>query len=52
MIDEVSGNLYGHIVAGVPGTGLAFILPAYKTFQEIEEVLGVPIELLSKFFAA
>jgi hypothetical protein len=40
VIDGITGDLYGHIVAGVPETGLAYILPANKTFQEIEEVLG------------
>ncbi|KAF8859609.1 hypothetical protein BDZ45DRAFT_353474 [Acephala macrosclerotiorum] len=40
VIDGTTGDLYGHIVAGVPEAGLAYILPAYKTFQEIEEVLG------------
>ena len=43
MIDAKSGGLYGHIVAGSPGGREAYIIPAYKTFEEIGKVLG-PVE--------
>ncbi|CZR58947.1 uncharacterized protein PAC_08839 [Phialocephala subalpina] len=47
VIDKFTGDLYGHIIAGVPESGVAYILPANKTFRDIEEVLG-PIDLVSK----
>ncbi|KUJ20175.1 uncharacterized protein LY89DRAFT_473235 [Mollisia scopiformis] len=50
VCDSVTGDLYGHIVAGIPEIGLAYILPAHKIFQEIEEVVG-PVEFASKALA-
>ncbi|KAH8653129.1 hypothetical protein BGZ60DRAFT_419593 [Tricladium varicosporioides] len=46
VLDALSGDLYGHIVAGIPESGLAYILPAQKTFQEIEELMG-PVKFVS-----
>ena len=45
VIDAVTGDLYGHIVAGVPETGLAYIVPAVKTFEDIEKCMG-PVEFV------
>lgn len=36
VLDAVTGDIYGHIVATDPVTGLAFIIPAYKIFNEIK----------------
>jgi hypothetical protein len=47
VIDAVTGDLYGHIVAGVPEAQLAYIIPAKRTFRNIEELMGAPIELVS-----
>jgi hypothetical protein len=47
VIDAVTGDLYGHVVAGVPETGLAYIIPAYKTLGDIEKCLG-SVELVSQ----
>ncbi|KAH6664905.1 hypothetical protein B0J14DRAFT_681363 [Halenospora varia] len=46
VLDAISGDLFGHIVAGIPEDGLAYILPAHKTFRELEEVMG-PVNLAS-----
>ena len=39
----------GHIVAGIPEAGIAYIVPAYRIFQDIEERMGAPVELVSQF---
>jgi len=36
IIEKDSGKLCGHIVAGDPSTGLAYIIPARVVFEEIE----------------
>ncbi|KAH6982595.1 hypothetical protein EDB80DRAFT_824609 [Ilyonectria destructans] len=35
VVDEVSGNLYGHIVSGCPGTRIAYIVAATATFEDL-----------------
>ena len=35
-----AGQLFGHIVAGDPMLGLAFIIPAYKIFDDIKSRFG------------
>ena len=39
MVDS-AGQLFGHIVAGDPMLGLAFIIPAYKIFDDIKSRFG------------
>jgi hypothetical protein len=41
----VGGGLYGHIVAGTPGGREAYIIPAFKTFENIRQVIG-PVEFV------
>lgn len=36
VYDQTSHKLYGHVVAGSPGTGLACIVPAHQVFKDIE----------------
>ena len=36
VVEASTGRICGHIVAGCPITGLAFIIPAYKVFDDIE----------------
>jgi hypothetical protein len=45
VVNASSGGLYGHIVAGMPGGREAYIIPAYKIFEEIRQVLG-PVEIV------
>ena len=40
VVDQVSGDLYGHIVAGSIGTGFAYIVPAMQVFEDIFKRLG------------
>ena len=37
---DSDGQIYGHIVAGDPMLGLAFIIPAYKVFDDIKRRFG------------
>lgn len=40
IIDAKSGDLYGHIVAGSPGDGVALIAPFAAVFKDIQRRLG------------
>ncbi|KAK8134919.1 hypothetical protein PG984_006931 [Apiospora sp. TS-2023a] len=40
VVDAASGGLYGHIMRGCPGTGMAYILSAETIFQDIKKRLG------------
>lgn len=39
VCDRETHKLYGHVVAGSPGTGLACIVPAYQVFGDVERLL-------------
>ena len=41
VVNAETGDIYGHIVAGDPISGLAYIIPAYKVFDDIEFRFGV-----------
>jgi len=47
VIDQQDGHLYGHIVAGSAGTGLAYIVPAMQVFEDIVENMGGDVALIS-----
>jgi hypothetical protein len=40
VVDQAVGDLYGHIVAGSIGTGIAYIVPAVEVFEDIRNRLG------------
>ena len=42
VIDAVTGSIYGHVIAGDLTSSTAFIIPAYKVFDDIEDRFGVP----------
>ena len=46
VVDQVMGDLYGHIVAGSIGTGIAYIVPAMHVFEDIMNRLGGDVTLL------
>ena len=46
ILDAVTGDLYGQVVAGLSGGVAAYIVPAYKIFDDIRRVLG-PTDLVS-----
>jgi hypothetical protein len=43
VIDPDDESLYGYITAGDPGTSIAYIIPAYQAFLEIEQRMGAKI---------
>ncbi|RDW91018.1 hypothetical protein BP5796_02183 [Coleophoma crateriformis] len=45
VIDIESGDLLGHIAYGSPITGVAYIIPAYKIFEDIKERKGEELAL-------
>lgn len=45
VVDEDTGDLYGHIVAGRPGGYHAYIIPAQKTFTDLEARLHCEVSL-------
>ncbi|KAL8721480.1 MAG: hypothetical protein Q9181_007694 [Wetmoreana brouardii] len=50
VVNATTGDIYGHIVAGDPVSGLAYIIPAFKVFDDIERCLGARPSLLSDAF--
>lgn len=40
VVDAQSRELYGHVVAGSPNTGVAYIIPAYQVFDDAKRHLG------------
>jgi hypothetical protein len=46
VVDRATGLLYGHIVAGTAGTGLAYIVPVGDVFQDIKEKMGGDVSLI------
>jgi peptide-N4-(N-acetyl-beta-glucosaminyl)asparagine amidase len=48
VVDAQTGNLYGHIVAGSPGTGHAIVVPFEPIFEDIRRRTGerprLPVE--------
>ena len=45
VVDEVTGDLYGHIVRGTPDSGTAYIIPATKVFEDLGHKTQSPIQL-------
>ena len=48
VVDLRTGTLYGHIVAGDPGSSLAYFIPATQVFDEINTVYSGTASLLSR----
>ena len=40
VVNATTGDIYGHIVSGEPMSGLAYIIPAYKVFNDINIKFG------------
>ncbi|CAG9999753.1 unnamed protein product [Clonostachys byssicola] len=45
VIDASTGHFYGHIVLGVPGTFLAYIIPSVEVLQDIKNQTGLEASL-------
>lgn len=52
VLDAQSGDLYGHVVRGCPGTQIAYIRAATDVFQDIEQRLGIVPVIASDEFGA
>lgn len=39
-MDDDTGQLYGHLVAGHPGTGVGYVIPAEQIFESVWQTLG------------
>jgi hypothetical protein len=47
VFDRATGDVYGHIVSGFPGTGTAYIVPSVQIFQDIQRKLRKSVELFT-----
>ncbi|KAK3314589.1 hypothetical protein B0H66DRAFT_315761 [Apodospora peruviana] len=45
IIDQTSGEFYGLIVAGTPGTGFGYVVPATQVFSDISRTLSTTVSL-------
>ncbi|KAH8587922.1 hypothetical protein B0O99DRAFT_640474 [Bisporella sp. PMI_857] len=45
VFDFKTGDVYGHVVSGYPGTGIAYVVPCLQMFQDIQQSLGTSVEL-------
>jgi hypothetical protein len=41
VVDAATGDIFGHIVAGRPGSHQAYIIPAYKVMADIAKTTGI-----------
>ncbi|KAI1756788.1 hypothetical protein F4782DRAFT_484147 [Xylaria castorea] len=48
VLDSSSGSLYGHVIMGVAGTKVAYIVPAVDIFRDIETRIGKPVSIVTK----
>jgi hypothetical protein len=45
IIDAENGELFGHIVAGSPKSGVGYIIPAYVIIEDAKMTFGLDLEL-------
>jgi hypothetical protein len=45
VIDEQNHELFGHLVAGSPTSGFAYIVPTYQLVEDAKSIYGVDLEL-------
>lgn len=48
VVDPLNGDLYGHIVAGCPESGVGYLIPAYRIFNDIKRQLGGSVSLATR----
>jgi hypothetical protein len=48
-IEKKTGRMCGHVIAGHPGLGVAYISPADRTFKDIEDQLNCHVYLTSEY---
>ncbi|KAK0655656.1 hypothetical protein B0T16DRAFT_384484 [Cercophora newfieldiana] len=47
VVDSVSGELYGMLVRGCPGTRIAYVLSAHVIFEDIGREVHAPVSILT-----
>jgi hypothetical protein len=52
VVDAKSGDLLGHIIAGSPKSGVAYIVPAYQVLEDSKTRFGLDLQLCSPTEAA
>lgn len=50
VLDAQTGDLYGHVIRGCPGTQIAYIRAATDVFQDIQQRLGIAPVIASEEF--
>jgi hypothetical protein len=45
VVDEQNHELFGHIVAGSPRSGVAYIVPTYQLIQDAKSTYGLELQL-------
>ena len=50
VVDARTAEFYGYIVSGDPTLRLAYIMPAYEVFDDIEKRFGVRPSLVDNFW--
>jgi hypothetical protein len=48
ILEPSTGKVFGHIVAGLPGTNLAYVISAQHIIRNIESMTGSKVMLPSK----
>lgn len=48
VVDAKNGDVYGHIVAGSPGTGVAYVIPGYQIHDDIAKQFGCGLEMSTR----
>jgi hypothetical protein len=47
VIDANNGQIYGHIIAGSPQSGVAYIIPAFQVYERIQQHFNTDLEFRS-----
>ncbi|KAM5353124.1 hypothetical protein ACJZ2D_016989 [Fusarium nematophilum] len=47
VVDETSGDLYGYMISGCPGTRVAYIVPATDVFEDLGTELNGQVSIVS-----
>ncbi|KAH7364784.1 hypothetical protein BKA65DRAFT_144371 [Rhexocercosporidium sp. MPI-PUGE-AT-0058] len=45
VVDSITGDLFGHIIAGSPKSGVAYVLPAQQIFDDAPNRYGLQFQL-------
>lgn len=48
VVDAETADIYGYVVAGSPGSGVAYIVPGYQIFEDLKEKFDPSIQLATR----